>query len=231
MDLVLSTAYPVLLPLASDPTVAEVNSDAALATYKITSDAEKLTVPEQATLFTVHALTTDEVAKAEARAGRRERRGARLYAEMIDAALTAGIEAARADGASEDAYLRASHAKLDDFWDGVSDEDELKINRHELWSQRRSLEICRLAIDDVTGLPLTADAAGFPMERLVRALDAGLAEAKSHLTATALITELAGHILKVGRLGKGGLTSCHSRSGMEDTPTPQPGPATNAQAG
>jgi len=220
VELQLATDRPFVFVLAGDPAMQRCNPEGDLALYRLSSKGEELKIPEDATLLTAHALTSAEIARAEAKAGRLWRKGQRLYQEMVGVISSAGAE-----------NKHTASEALDEFLDGLSDEDAESFRIHERWLEQRSLELCRLAIEGVSSLSLRPERGLFPVEVLERAFTSAFARAGLYQQGSALIREASEHIVRVGRLGKGTRISLPSRFGEKATLTGEPGTASNALAG
>jgi len=206
MKLRLTTLEPLILPLAADPAVKAVNDHAALSTYTEDSQDDAITVPDDATLVTVKALTSTELGMAEVRAGRQEKRGERLFLEMVHAGQVARLEAAKADKDedTDSGYWLQAGREMERFHEELSDADALSLDKHQTWLRRRDMEVCRLGLISVTGLEELENDRGYPVEELERAISVVLT--RTH-EVTALFREIAGHIRNVGTLGKAKRTS------------------------
>jgi len=223
-----STDRPAVIVLASDPSVEQVNDAAALAEYRRTSDADALTIPDDATEVVIRALSASELSRAEARAGRVDRKGQRLYVEAFKTAVAAGIVAASERPNDADARHDAVQAAHDAFVDGLDDDDALHLQRHEAWLDDRARAVCELAILEVKGIDLVADAQSrFPVGALEAGMTRWFAEQKIPRRGRAVISEIAAHVDNLGRLGKAGRSSSLTPSG-EATSMPSRGSAPSA---
>ena len=210
----------IQIPLAADPEIIEANEAAAVAAYRFTSDATDLDVPEGAALVTIRPLSRPVIRMAETSTGRRSHRGELVYSEAMRAAIAG-------DGADSDRLGIAGACA--DRYDALSGADAAAYDRHEAWLVRRAREICRRAIVAVDGADLPPHPGGYDVEALEAGIDAFAVAEGADISGVAVITEIAGHVMQIGRSGKWRGPSCRSPSGATTTmPPPAAGDATNA---
>ena len=121
-----SAATEVRLPLWSDPVIIEANSAKSIKRYVASGDATALTVPAEATIVAIRALSAQELDAAEARAGRKPHFGTVVNARKQKARKGAG-NISKPKGAQ----------KFATFLDGLTDSEATALKAYERWESAK----------------------------------------------------------------------------------------------
>ncbi|RTL21341.1 MAG: hypothetical protein EKK55_16370 [Rhodocyclaceae bacterium] len=184
----------VAVVLASDPSVAQANAADPMALFRYRhsdSDADALTVPDDATVVRFRPIQDHDIKNAETLAGRVSQVGGRLYMAALakaSEAHTRAVQTATLEGKAPalgvfDEVLAAEIDKL-------TDDEAAQVARFRAWQSRRAAEIVRRAVVEVvvgvdaTGAEdlLRASPAGFPVEDFAAAVEIDLARGQEEIT-------------------------------------------------
>ncbi len=164
--------------------LAYISSTVALQRYSQSSDLSDLHDPDPdgATWVRVRALSREESRRAREACGIPPRLGADLYGR-------AGDVSRKASRTGQDASLAFAR-----YIDGLSDDDRREVAKYERWSSDLDRETAALGLVSVDGFEDMTPASGerFPVDAFERSVAGG----------SAIIAEVAGHIRRVGTLGK-----------------------------